>query len=371
MRPIPAEEFSALVGSIYDCALDPALWPDTLGTLCDALAYRLATLALQETATWRVILDVSAGTIAPADVERMRRYGPEVIEQWGGAEIVMTLPLEQPLVLSRINPAAQQSRYAQEWGRPLGFIDTVGVGFSRDADSISTLGLGRHIDDGPVDESDVSALSLFIPHLKRALAISRLLDARAVQRATFAAVLDELAIAVLLVAPDLRLQHANRAGETMLRTADPLGLRSGRVTAPKGLASALAAALAAPPEGIGRRGLGIPARRSDGDELVLHVLPLAGGSPLAGAAAAIFVAPAVNPRPAPLDAVAALFDLTPTEARVLDLIGAGRTNAEIAATLGVAASTVRSHVLHLFGKTHTHRQADLAALLASFTLPLA
>ena len=114
-----------------------------------------------------------------------------------------------------------------------------------------------------------------------------------------------------------------------------------------------------------------PARRSDGEELVIHLLPLAPAGAIAGAVAAIFVAPAVTPRPAPLAAIAALFDLTPGEARVLELIGAGRTNAEIAVVLGVAISTVRTHLLRLFEKTGTHRQAELVGLMASFTLPLA
>ncbi len=104
---------------------------------------------------------------------------------------------------------------------------------------------------------------------------------------------------------------------------------------------------------------------------MLHVLPLAEAGPLAGASAAIFVAPAIHPRPAPLDAIAALFDLTPTETRVLELIGAGRTSPEAAAALGVGVSTVRTHLLRLFEKTRARRQADLVALVASFTLPLA
>lgn len=370
MRPIPAEEFSQLVGSIYDCALDPALWPGALSELCSALEFRVSSLALQEMPSGRLLLEVSTG-IAPADLERMRSFGPEVMEQWGGLDRLMAAPLEEPLVLSWLNPRAHETRYAREWSLPLGLVDTMAIGFTRDGDSLSTLGLGRHADQGPITADDVALARLFVPHLKRALAISRLLDARAVERDSFAAVLDGLAVGVLLVTPDLRLLHANRAGETLLRTADPLGLRAGRVTAPPGLAAALRAALAAPFGNIGGRGLGIPARHADGEELVLHVLPLSESGPLPGAAAAIFVAPAVQPRPAPLAAVAALFDLTPAEARVLELIGAGLTSTEIAAALGVAGATVRSHVLHLFEKTGTHRRADLVALLASFSLPLA
>ncbi len=171
---------------------------------------------------------------------------------------------------------------------------------------------------------------------------------------------------------DLLLLHANRAGRGAAPHWRPArgAARSRRRPRPASQ-RALSVALAAPPRaGIGRRGLGVPARRSDGEALVLHVLPLADEGLLPAASAAIFVAPATAPPPPPVAAIAALFDLTPTEARVLELIAAGRTNAEIAVALGVALSTVRTHLLHLFEKTRTHRQADLAALLASFSLPL-
>ena len=57
MRHIPAEAFSTLVGAIYDCALDPDLWPGTLTGLCDALAFRVSNLALQEMPSGRLLVD--------------------------------------------------------------------------------------------------------------------------------------------------------------------------------------------------------------------------------------------------------------------------------------------------------------------------
>jgi DNA-binding CsgD family transcriptional regulator len=43
---------------------------------------------------------------------------------------------------------------------------------------------------------------------------------------------------------------------------------------------------------------------------------------------------------------------------------------EVAETLGIAESTVRTHLLRLFAKTGTKRQADLIKLIASYTNPL-
>ncbi len=368
MRPIPAEEFSALVGSIYDCALDPGLWPGVLMTIVGELEFRTASLALQRMPGGELLLDVTVG-VSPDDLARMRLYGNEVVDVWGGLARLMAFPLDEPQVLSRVNPRASENRFWREWGLPLGLTDTMAIAFSRDAASLSSLGMGRHVDQGPITDAEVALARLFAPHLKRAVTISSLLDAKAVERANFAAVLDGLAVAVLLVAPDLRLLHANRAGESALRTGEPFGMRHGRVSAPPALAAAIGAAMAAPLDGVGRRGLGIPARRSDGEALVVHVLPLT-ANPLPGAAA-IFLAPAAAPPPAPLAAIAALFDLTRAETRVLELVAAGRSGTEVAAALGVGEATVRTHLVRLFDKTRTHRQAELARLVASFTLPLA
>ncbi|HET9067169.1 MAG TPA: helix-turn-helix transcriptional regulator, partial [Amaricoccus sp.] len=370
LRPIPAEDFSALVGSIYDCALDPALWPDVLTALCREMDFRMSSLILAAQPYDRTLLDITVG-ITAEERAGMLAFGRAAVEAWGPPGTLGALPLETPCVRSAVNPRAAETRYVREACLPLGLFDNVSIMFSRDSAAFSVLSFGRHVDEGPVGADELATARLFIPHLKRALVIGRLLEARAVERATYREVLDALAVAVLLVGPDLGLLHANRTGEALLRAGHPLGLRHGRVTAPAGLAAALAAALAAPAGGIGRRGLGIPARRSDGEEMVIHLLPLAAASPLQGAAAALFVAPAIHPRPAPLDAIAALFDLTPTEARVLELAGAGRSNAEIAVALGTAISTVRTHLLKVFEKTGTHRRTDLVALLAAFSLPLA
>jgi DNA-binding CsgD family transcriptional regulator len=123
----------------------------------------------------------------------------------------------------------------------------------------------------------------------------------------------------------------------------------------------------------GTRGF-IPALSVNGAPRVLHVRPLNHGELRPGlapsAVAAIFVAPAVSTMPAPNDALAELFDLTQAEAHVLAQIAEGKTQAEIARTLDIEIGTVKTHLLHTFAKTGTHRQADLVRLAASMALPL-
>jgi DNA-binding CsgD family transcriptional regulator len=64
------------------------------------------------------------------------------------------------------------------------------------------------------------------------------------------------------------------------------------------------------------------------------------------------------------------FKLTPSELRVLLAIVEVGGIPEVAASLGVADTTVRTHVTHLFAKTGTARQADLAKLVAGYSTSL-
>ena len=67
-----------------------------------------------------------------------------------------------------------------------------------------------------------------------------------------------------------------------------------------------------------------------------------------------------------VDIIAALFDLTPAEARIARGIAQGLSLEDLAVQLGVSVATVRSHLKRAFVKTSTSRQAELAALLSRF-----
>jgi DNA-binding CsgD family transcriptional regulator len=59
-----------------------------------------------------------------------------------------------------------------------------------------------------------------------------------------------------------------------------------------------------------------------------------------------------------------VFGLTPAEARLATLLARGATTSEAAEALGISVATVRTQLGSIFGKTHTHRQAELVILLA-------
>lgn len=66
------------------------------------------------------------------------------------------------------------------------------------------------------------------------------------------------------------------------------------------------------------------------------------------------------------DIIAALFDLTPTEARVARGVAMGRSMGELAQEMKISQETIKSHLKKAFAKTSTRRQSELALLVSSF-----
>jgi DNA-binding CsgD family transcriptional regulator len=105
------------------------------------------------------------------------------------------------------------------------------------------------------------------------------------------------------------------------------------------------------------------------------VLPLTSGSRRAAGAAhaavaAIFIREAAFEMPSPPEVIAKTYGLTPMELRILiAIVDVGGVPA-VAESLGMGATTVKTHLGRLFGKTGTRRQAELVKLVAGFASPL-
>lgn len=197
-----------------------------------------------------------------------------------------------------------------------------------------------------------------------------------IEIATLEGAFDLLQAGVILVDHDCKIIHANRAARAMLQKGSPIRSVQGQLkTSLLRTTAALkkAVALVAEPA-IGRMRIGIPVWQSDGDPAYIHVLPLMTGDihsrPALCASAAVFVTVWDGAAGPPVEAVAAVFDLTAGEIRVAERLLTGRTPAEIAEDLALAMSTVRSHLASIFAKTGTSRQSDLARLATQLAAPI-
>ena len=81
---ISPHALSELIGSIYDCALDPSRWEQTLPDVMDALDCRMLALHLTDLRHHRFLLNKTAG-LEPYQVEQVPKYLPEINAIFGEA----------------------------------------------------------------------------------------------------------------------------------------------------------------------------------------------------------------------------------------------------------------------------------------------
>ena len=233
--------------------------------------------------------------------------------------------------------------------------------------------------NGTVDEEMRRRMALVAPHVRRALRVGTSLERRQADAAAFADVLDHLSAGLFLLDAHGRIVHSNTAAEEMLSDGSLVRAIGGRLVAGATPLERTLRDTAMPPADeslhIGREGVVVPLRAGDGERYIARALPLASGAPHGAGAAteaatAVFVRRAAMESPSPPDIIADTYKLTPTELRVLTtLVDVGGVP-EVAAALGVADTTVKTHLARLFAKTGTRRQAELVKLVAGFAMPL-
>jgi DNA-binding CsgD family transcriptional regulator len=359
--------------------LDPTRWNAVLAGICQEFAFASSILGILRLPSGASLHQVSVG-VEPKWLTRIPEFGPEIVAIWGGAERVQQYPLDEPVVATQVagRAALRENRYFREWVQPQGVVDSIAFAIVRDPTMVGNVSFGRHESAGEIGDFEVDGLRLLAPHVRRAVTISNLFDMKAIEASSYASVLDGFAFGLVLVDDNLKIVHANSVAQGMLGARDPIRSEQGTLTlAVRDAHAALERAVrqaCSDESALGPRGIGIPARRCEGGPCVIHVLPLRRGEIRRGlgqrASAALFIAPATTPPSMPTDALALLYDLTPAEVRIFELLSSGMTQAEIAKHVGIAASTVKTHVLHLFEKTGCQRQADLLRLATTLASPV-
>jgi DNA-binding CsgD family transcriptional regulator len=218
---------------------------------------------------------------------------------------------------------------------------------------------------------------LVVPHARRAVLIGKAIDRKSDETATFVDILDGLSTGVFLLTADLRIIHANAAGQKILRANDVLRSMGGRLVArDQRVHRTLREICAVDRESSDTTTTSnaLPLTTEDGACYVAHVLPLTASARrrtvAAGGAAAVFVRKATVDTWSAPEVVGQTYKLTPTELRVLRSIVDIGGSPEVATALGVANSTIKTHVDRLFQKTGASRQADLVKIVAGFSTPL-
>ncbi|WP_315838384.1 helix-turn-helix transcriptional regulator [Bradyrhizobium prioriisuperbiae] len=228
------------------------------------------------------------------------------------------------------------------------------------------------------DDSDARRrLRAIVPHLRRAMQIGRTVDLKTSEAATFTDTLDGLNAGIALIDANGGVVHANTSFRALLSASDSLCEIGGKLVATdtateQSLREALSAA-SCHDAANGPHAIALPLLANDGSLHVAHVLPLSSAGHASRLTTTAVTALIVH-RTEPLtlsqpQMLARHYKLTATELRVLLAIVDVGGVPEVAASLGIAYSTAKTHLSNLFEKTGTRRQADLVKIVARFATP--
>jgi DNA-binding CsgD family transcriptional regulator len=370
---------SRLVGDLYDAALDPALWSVVLRGVRDFVGGASAGIVAKDATANHGFVCFDDGSIAPD-------YTASYFDRYVTLDPCTTGHFfsspEAPVSIADLIPYREflETRFYREWAGPQGFVDYMGAAVHKSATTAVVFNVMRHESDGVFDDAARRRMRLVAPHVRQAVVIGNAIDLKSAEASSLAEVFDGLSTGVFLTDSGGRIVHANSAGRAILAEGDGLYASSGRLAARQPeVRQTLGAALAAAENGdaaLGHGSIDIAFASRAGGYYAAHLLPLTSGKRHEaaadyGAVAALFVHKASIAPPSDPECIARHFDLTPTELRVLLAIVDVGGVPEVAEALGVAGSTVKTHLGNVYGKTGTSRQTDLVKLVAGFSSPLA
>ena len=206
------EELSDLIGRIYDCALDPALWSDTIGRVAAAVEAQAGLVMVHDLLDQASVRTFQSGVPTLA----MRLYERRYAAANPIARFAATRSEGDVDTLRSMFPdgAWERSATYREWAWPLGIGDVLGMAVLRSERRGVWLGAARRgkgrPDFGP---EQVRLFRLLAPHVVRSMRVSDILDLRKVEAGRLAEALDGLSAAVWLLDGEARVSHRNAAAE--------------------------------------------------------------------------------------------------------------------------------------------------------------
>lgn len=358
-----------LVGQIYEAGTDHSQWPKVMQETIRVMGNTGSHLFLMDDDTGLV-----SHTVHVDMPDRlMEEYNSDVIRICPRYENACAHP-EWDLLWDYQHIAEQDVNHSEyyDWlqDRGEGIRYYLGGRLRPSGGPEGFLSLAFRKQEGHATKAHIDLFGTLLPHFNRALELGRRVGTRELASTASLEFLNQLADAVIVLGETGTVLVANRVALQLVRHDGPLRMSTHGVRLQNRQQDAALQALVfgamETAQGRGLAGGGVM-RLPGSPERILSVVPLAArdaDSALALARVVIFVRSTADlPAPRPAD-LRTLFGLTMAEARLACRLAQGQSLAEAAEAAGVSIHTARAQLKQVFGKTGTHRQADLLRLLS-------
>jgi DNA-binding CsgD family transcriptional regulator len=361
------EDFDRLVGLIYDSALDPGLWQETMRNLANQMeadTFHLLGWNSQEQAVTLGVVDASWNNGVDLYNHHYGSINPcrELATQAGHGVVIAGHHLFDDKFISK-------SEFYQDLWLKHGLRYVMGGCLVRTDTTDVVLGLMRGPERGHYTPEQEAVMVRLMPHFNRSLRLMEHTQATTRSGELAAAGQNAASLAVIAVNKLGQLLYCNRNGEALLKAAETVRIRHGVLTCAneseeKGWNDILALIVK-----TGRPAnllLNNSVKPDERYSVTLTPLPKRDAFALAGEPDGVLclIVPLDHRRMATAGQLMQLFGLTAAEARLARALAAGDTLEFYAAESDLKLPTVKSQLRSVFEKTGADRQAALVRLTA-------
>ncbi|BBH45471.1 hypothetical protein KU43P_19480 [Pseudomonas sp. KU43P] len=367
MQSLSLEDFSELVGQLYQGPMENIPWVTFLNQLNRLLDSKYVTFILRPPSSQVDGLMVSTnGTSSEATNSYNKHF--YALDPFIG------LPNSEVVALSDYLPEAElrQSEFFRNFLEPVDVFHILGVDINTSDGAQCRLRISRGRDDPPFVNDEKTLLARFIPHLEQSIKVHMQLNRIEIERNLYAGAVDQMAVGTIILDETGKVLQTNQVAERLLQEKDGIkqvndGLQVGSardtqefrrlvrqaMLSQKGNQATVVEAMRVT-RPSGRADLGI----------IVRSVPLAAWSEGKQCpAVVIFISDPEQQSSAPQEIVRALFDFTPAETQLAMLLANGLTLDEASEELGISRNTSRAHLRSTFSKTGVTRQTMLVRLI--------
>jgi DNA-binding CsgD family transcriptional regulator len=379
------EEYSLVVGNIYDAALDPKKWPIALTSIVRFMSSERGILHTP-------FLSNSEGRVAFAiGIEDiwLQRYGEHFhkIDLWNNLAVERDFAYDGKVFLGEELVPTRQLLKSPFYSEFLRFSDVVhncvgvifGSGSSHGPTTAISCFRGRRAKKFRAE--DKSKLALLVSHLSKAIGVQFRLMGTELQLAATLAALDRLAHGILLINEIQKVVYVNAHAETILARGDGLilDISNGEMSCvlpqdTRKLQSAIKAACS--PDFLLERHFSeaISVQRQQGRHpYLVHISALPTENSFSyersRASAILFISSAEDIHLTSYDNLDKLYGLTKKEIELVQALLSGESLRNYSFASHISYETARMHLRNVFAKTQTKRQTELLRLLLAATGP--
>jgi DNA-binding NarL/FixJ family response regulator len=354
-----------LTDSIYEAVTRPEIWGEVVAKIAGTLgAVNFAICAGNQQTDAYSVLSVPIDPEFTRSFETRWNFGNEL---WSASRRLPTGSTFSFVSLFQ-GDAFQRTEFFNEWWRPQRMEIALGANLLFDAPVAAVAAAFRPASRPEFGAAEIGIFSELLPHLQRATQLRIRLASADLRHDDFRTVLDALDKPALVVDRHCRILFANVHAERLIAEHVLAVSRDGSLSARNTSETNALRRLVFDAAGNGAVGPGgkIAVHRAEGRPVTLLIAPLhRSHSVFARPSSLILVDDPEQPAAARPDAglLRSEYGLTKTEAKLALALASGKKLRSAAGELGIAFTTARVHLAHVFQKTNVESQTNLVRLL--------